>query len=197
MAKAEALAIAEAQDEDQEEIYVKHDEDEWEHARRYSLGLGFGIVELGGDPFENTEPYYSAAFRIRVGRAQLSSGPENNRMQGHVEPEIGYWEADSERGSASDMMLGVNWVGVLPLGAVDFFVGSGVGVHFVDQDIRSGDTDISDSEEKLGFNLHFGFEREISRSLGLFGVGRVDSIEDRDALEIKLYGGVRIYFKDR
>ncbi len=27
----------------------------------------------------------------------------------------------------------------------------------------------------LGFNLHFGFGGEISRSLGLFGVGRVDS----------------------
>jgi hypothetical protein len=82
---------------------------------------------------------------------------------------------------------------------VDFFVGAGAGVHFIDQDIRvfvdGGSIDRSESDEALGVNAHFGVDVGISSKVSFFGVGRFDIVDDSsNSLDAKAYLGVRFRF---
>ncbi len=185
------------------DTYVRHDQRDWEDDSRYSLGLGLGLISLD-DPgqADDVELYGTINFRIAV-------GPGHNRpgsWRGYLEPELGYWESGTgTRGQTSqslgrsDLLLGVNLVGVMPLNAVDFFLGAGAGIHFIDEDVRvfanNGSIDRSNSDEALGVNAHFGLDVGITRNMSLFGVGRFDIVDDNsNSLDAKAYLGLRFRF---
>lgn len=197
-AAPEPVAVATSHEDDGG--YVKHDHDDWDDDGRYALGIGFGLVNLDEEGLsDDVEPYFNASFRIRVGTRRPARGYSNeaNRrfgMQGYLEPEIGYWESSSRGIQASDLLIGLNIVGVSPIGAADFFVGAGLGLHFVDQDINVRNLRSSRSEESLGANAQFGVDVWVARNVSIFGVGRFDIIEDRDDLEAKAYVGARFHF---
>lgn len=183
--------------------YVRHDGRDWEDEGRYSLGLALGLISLD-DPgqADDVEFYGTINFRIAVGPGHSSPGG----WRGYIEPELGYWEAGTDLSGLSaqslgrtDLLLGLNIVGVMPLNAVDFFVGAGAGIHFIDQDVRTvtsaGSIDRSESDEALGVNAHFGVDVGISRNVSLFGVGRFDIVDDNsNSLDAKAYLGLRFRF---
>jgi hypothetical protein len=181
-----------AQDDD-EEAAVSHSEDDWDDGLnpRYALGFGYGLVNLDEEAFEDdVEPYLMASFRIRMGK----NSAKQKGMRGYLEPEIGYWNRDSNGNSSSDLLIGLNVVGVQPLGAVDFFVGGGLGVHFLDQDLVIDDDSISESATSIGANANFGVDVHLSQKISLFAAGRFDIVEERNDLEAKAYMGLRIFF---
>ncbi len=186
-----------------ESTYVRHDTRDWEDEGKYSLGLALGLISLD-DPgqADDVEFYGTVNFRIAV-------GPGNNRpgsWRGYLEPELGYWESgagpagqSSQQLGRSDLLLGLNIVGVMPFNAIDFFIGAGAGIHFIDQDVRRftamGSIDSSDSDEALGVNAHFGVDVGISRNVSFFGVGRFDIVDDTaNSLDAKAYLGLRFRF---
>jgi hypothetical protein len=186
------------------------DEDEGGEPR-LALGVGLGLVE----PSDDVEPYLNASLRIRIGggggdrddrggresrdrrRSDDWRGRRNDDqgIRGYLEPEIGYWEANSDNDGdpeGSDLLVGLNLVGVVPLGSVDSFFGVGAGAHFIDAQLVDA-TDIDgDSQTKLGLNAQFGLDIYLTRSLSLFGVGRFDLVEDTDdSVQSKVYIGLR------
>ncbi len=185
------------------DTYVQHDKRDWEDEGKYSLGLALGLISLD-DPgqADDVEFYGTINFRIAVGPGHDRPGG----WRGYIEPELGYWESgtgtagqSSQSLGRSDMLLGLNIVGVMPFNAVDFFVGAGAGIHFIDQDIRrftsTGSIDSSDSDEALGVNAHFGVDVGLSRKASLFGVGRFDIVDDTsNSLDAKAYLGLRLRF---
>src|SRR5262245_8120987 len=90
---------------------------------RFALGVGIGLVE----PLDEVEPYFMASLRIRAGGRGDDSGRGHDEegVTGWIEPEIGYWEASDSDGHAggSDLLAGINLIGVVPLGNVDSFFG--------------------------------------------------------------------------
>ncbi len=191
---------AEARDPDQDDgTYVSHGEDDWdsgeEQGTRYSVGLGFGLVNLNEEALEDdVEKYFMASFRFPVGSKKGQYRNKNAGMRGFIEPEIGYWASDSENLDTSDLLLGANIIGVQSFNAVDFFVGGGIGLHFVDADVEIDGVRASDSNESLGVNAQFGADIFVAEKVSLFAVGRFDLVEDRDNLEAKAYVGVRFHF---
>ena len=171
---------------------------------RFGLGLGFGVVE----PDDAGELYYMGSFRIRLwGDDDDEDRDEDDwryasrgDIEAYIEPEIGYWEADGGRSSESDLLLGVNGIGVVPGRTVDYFFGVGLGYHFLDRDIRSpGDVRraVDDSDEVFGGNFQVGLDIHLSDAVSLFGAGRFDILEDiDDTLQGKVYMGLRFTFGD-
>lgn len=168
-------------------------EDESSESNRFALGLGVGLVE----PANEVETYLMAAFRIRVAGREGSSDPRGHDprgdgMTGYLEPEIGYWEASGDRVEGSDLLAGVNLIGVVPLGSVDSFFGVGAGVHFIDASLLEGDPRATDSETKFGANAQFGIDLYITRNLSAFGAGRFDLVQGSDdSIQSKVYLGLR------
>ncbi len=151
------------------------------------LGLGIGLVNLDEEELaDDVELYYMVSYRFPVG-----GDDTRGAWRGHLEPEVGYYDADF----ASDLLAGLNFVGVMPYGGADFFVGAGLGVHFLDADVlvAGSDSDIrvSESDEAFGVNAQFGVDVHLSDSVALFGAGRFDLVEDADALQAKAYVGLR------
>jgi opacity protein-like surface antigen len=168
-----------------------------------SLGVGVGIASVNNVG----ETYFTAALRLRVGGRRgdgdRRSGdrddnpdwrgrqPDGGGMRGYFEPEVGYWKASDKNGGGSDLLLGVNLVGVVPLSSVDTFIGIGVGAHRIDATLlRNADT--SGTQTKAGVNAQFGLDVYLTRSLSLFGTGRFDLVQDaRNNLQTKVYLGLR------
>jgi len=172
--------------------YDDEDEGGAKKQNRYALGVGIGLVE----PNSKVETYYTAALRIRTngreGDKRAAGGDEG--VTGYVEPEIGYWSASGDRNNAkgSDTLLGVNLIGVVPLGAVDSFFGVGAGAHFIDNSVLLNDRTLSGSATKFGANAQFGLDLYINRKLSVFGVGRFDLVQDADnRIQSKVYLGLR------
>ena len=173
----------------------RDDDNSDRHRDRFALGVGVGLVE----PLNKTENYYMASLRIRF------SGRENEEQRratgdegiiGYLEPEIGYWKPSSgHRGKGDDLLVGVNLVGVIPLGPVDTFLGVGAGAHFIDSTLLTNDAGVSGSETKLGANAQFGLDLFITRKLSAFGVGRFDLVQGSDdRVQSKVYLGLRARF---
>jgi hypothetical protein len=166
------------------------------HRDRFALGVGVGLVE----PLNKTENYYIASLRIRFsGRGddddtRRATGEEG--IIGYLEPEIGYWSPSGNNpGSGEDLLLGVNLVGVIPLGPVDTFLGVGAGAHFIDATLLTNRGGVSGSETKLGANAQFGLDLFITRKLSAFGVGRFDLVQGSDdRVQSKVYLGLRARF---
>lgn len=201
-------------DHHERKYYVdEHYDDDYDEGR-WALGIGFGFVELGDNVVDATgqvrliaddvvEQYFTANLRFGFGdqyahhrkRGCVNCG----RFNGYLEPELGYWDSNVRGLDKSDLLLGVNIVGGMPLNAVEFFVGAGLGVHFIDQDIiveQNGvATTSSESDTAIGANAHFGVDVSVSRKVSLFGVGRFDIVDDdRDEIEGKAYVGLRFRF---
>jgi len=164
------------------------EEEEADREGRFALAVGAGLVE----PTNQTETYLMAALRIRVGGGRNEARSQDEGIRGYIEPEVGYWETSEEGLSGSDLLAGINLVGVVPFNAVDTFYGVGAGVHFLDAQLLDNDPTAEGSETKLGLNAHFGIDIRMTRSLSAFGVGRFDLIQgSRDTIQSKVYLGLR------
>jgi len=143
------------------------------------------------------ETYYTAALRIRVsGRdGEDSQRRDDAGISGYLEPEVGYWQATADNAEGSDLLLGVNLIGVVPFGAVDSFFGVGAGVHSIDKSLLEANNDLTGSETKFGANAQFGIDIYISRKLSAFGTGRFDLVQgSQDQVQTKVYLGLRARF---
>jgi hypothetical protein len=159
----------------------------------YALGVGVGLVEAG-----QTENYFTAALRLRVGRDgdDDQGGSRRDRgIEGYIEPEIGYWESSDDRIEGSDLLLGVNLIGAMPFSRAESFIGVGVGAHFIDAQVLEADPTLDDSETKVGVNAQFGIDLRLSRSLSAFGTGRFDLVQgSAENVQTKVYLGLRARF---
>lgn len=155
----------------------------------YALSLGVGLV----DPEGPTEPYYSAALRIRLGdRGRTREDLRNEGIHGFIEPEIGYWSRDAGN---TDLLVGANLIGVVPFRRVDYTFGVGAGLHFLDFTRQQGAAIIEESDSAIGVNAQFGIDLHLTDSTALFGTGRIDLVEgDVHELQNKIYLGVRFFF---
>jgi hypothetical protein len=182
---ARAQSSDDRQDRDDEEGH-RGDRD------RFALGVGLGLVE----PLNKTETYYMASLRIRTsGRG--SDRDEGRRgdegITGYIEPEVGYWTStDRNLPKGSDLLLGVNLIGVVPLGSVDSFFGVGAGAHFIDAALAADDATLSGRDTKFGANAQFGIDLYINRKLSAFGTGRFDLVQGAsNRIQSKVYLGLR------
>ena len=185
--------------DDESDYYL--DEEVRQEAHRYALGIGFGLVELGDNVIQgeriitddDVEQYFNLNLRIRFGDTYANQGPGSGGFRGYLEPELGYYDGEV----ISDLLLGVNIIGAMPVNAVEFFLGAGVGIHFIDRDVArfALPAGIEDSEEALGFNAQFGLDVSLNKKTSIYGVGRFDLVDDdRDELEGKVYLGLRFRF---
>lgn len=175
--------------------YDRDDDEGGRNRDRFALGVGIGLVE----PLDKVENYYMASLRIRVsGREsetdRRATGEEG--ITGYIEPEVGYWSPSSgHRGKGDDLLLGINLVGVIPLGPVDSFLGVGAGAHIIDATLLTSDTSVTGNQTKLGANAQFGLDIYITRKLSAFGVGRFDLVQGADdRVQSKVYLGLRARF---
>lgn len=190
--------VAVAQTGGEEGYYL--DEETDDAPGRFSLGIGFGLVELGDNVIQgqtlliddDVEPYYVVNLRIAFGDRHAYGHAVRGGFRGYLEPELGYWSSSSPGASQSDTLVGLNIVGGVPMSAVEFFVGAGVAIHFLDS-TAVNIAGIADTEdETIGVNAHFGLDIAVSRRVSVFGVGRFDLVDDdRDELEGKAYLGLR------
>ncbi|MEM7048977.1 MAG: hypothetical protein AAF604_04925 [Acidobacteriota bacterium] len=168
--------------------------------RDLQLGLGLGLADP--DDIDSAEIYYSAALRFRIGRqydepvwdgdSYRGRPPADTGIRGYLEPEISYWSSSDDGVDESDLLVGVNLIGVVPTRSADYFLGVGFGVHFLDAEVDDGTVDIDDSDEAIGGNLQVGVDVNISENAALFGTGRIDLLEgDRNERQTKIYVGVR------
>ncbi|HEX2254543.1 MAG TPA: hypothetical protein VHQ65_14840 [Thermoanaerobaculia bacterium] len=159
-----------------------------EEVPRFGLGVAGGLVDPGG----STEPYYTANLRIRLG--SRGEGYTDRREQGIyavLEPEVGYWERNGD----SDLLAGVNLLGVVPFRRVNYFFGVGAGVHFLDTEVVRGAELVDESDQRLGLNAQFGIDVLLGDNVALFGAGRFDLVEGAtDDLQDKIYVGLRFLF---
>jgi hypothetical protein len=170
------------------------DQDDRGHRDRFALGVGIGLVK----PANQTETYYMASLRIRTSGRGNDEGEQrgDQGITGYLEPEVGYWtSSDSGRGKGRDLLLGVNLIGVVPLGSVDSFFGVGAGVHSVDATLLDNSAGKTGSETKFGANAQFGIDLYINRKLSAFGTGRFDLVQGAaDQVQSKVYLGLRARF---
>jgi len=189
--------IAFADQHEQEEAQRVYLDEEYDEERDWSIGLGLGLVELGDNFVEggfvvsddDVEQYLMLNLRIPFGDRHAHRGASSTGFRGYLEPELGYWDGDT----GSDLLLGINIVGGMPFNAVEFYVGGGIGIHFLDSDlvVPGGD----DADEALGVNAHFGVDVSVSEGVSLFAMGRFDLVDDdRDELEGKAAVGLRFHF---
>ncbi len=171
------------------------DQDDRGHRDRFALGVGIGLVK----PAHQTETYYMASLRIRTSGRGNDEGEQrgDQGITGYLEPEIGYWTSSDNggRGKGRDLLLGVNLIGVVPLGSVDSFFGVGAGVHSVDATLLDNSAGKTGSETKFGANAQFGIDLYINRKLSAFGTGRFDLVQGAaDQVQSKVYLGLRARF---
>jgi hypothetical protein len=180
---------------------MAQDDDDVSEDGRFAFGIGAGMVEAG----DGTEPYFTANLRIRAGY-RPSEDEQQGGVTGFIEPEIGYWTSDFAVPSSltstdiTDMHLGVNLGGAVRLRMIEYFLGAGIGWHFIDQSIsRANASDLETDDGALGVNAQFGFDVRMAEHVSLFGVGRFDLIDVDEELAIegeqaKAYVGARFRF---
>jgi hypothetical protein len=159
-----------------------------------ALAVGVGLADVDS----TAETYLSAALRIRIGGGRQENESTDwrgkqpdNGMRGYFEPEVGYWKASGTNGNGSDLLLGINIIGVVPVGAVDTYIGAGIGAHRLDADLLDNPTS-SSKQTKLGVNAQFGLDVYLARALSLFGTGRFDIVQDaRKSVQAKAFLGLR------
>ncbi|MEM7483035.1 MAG: hypothetical protein AAF481_17815 [Acidobacteriota bacterium] len=170
------------------------------------LQLGFGLGLVDPEDTESAEIYYSAALRFRIGKSYdepvwdgdsyRGRPPADTGIRGYLEPEVSYWKGESTGIEDSDLLVGLNLIGVVPTRSADYFLGVGFGVHFldatVDPSITGPGADLDGSEEALGGNLQVGVDVNIGENIALFGTGRIDLLEgERNEHQTKVYVGIR------
>jgi len=162
---------------------------------RLALGIGIGLVETGEAVADDVENYLTANLRIRIGQDRRHGTSRDGGFRGYLEPEIAYWEASGAGLDVTDLLLGVNLIGVIPFNAVDFFSGVGIGVHMNDSDLTIDGVSTGDDETALGLNAQFGLDVHLSDNVSLFGTGRFDVVDDVGGdFQGKVYVGLRFGF---
>ncbi len=171
---------------------------------RFAFGIGIGLVDLSDSlDDDGTETYMHASFRILLG--DKSAGRDDKTVVAYVEPEIGYWNASYRvpiddnandpliDGDQTDLMIGVNIVGVVPFERVDYFLGAGLAIHTFDS---SGDFAAVrvDDDEVFGVNIQTGIDVHLTDNIGVFGLLRIDLVEDVVEEQVKIALGLRIFF---
>lgn len=207
-----------------EDLYDEEDVEYEGDNMAFGFGAGIVLPEdrSGG---EDGEIYYSANFRWRLqgpdsndrrrrsndgdynarhnerhDRGRYPGGASSGGIRGYLEPEIGYWSRSETDLDIDDTYLGLNIVGVVPTRYADFFLGVGFGFHSIDGKITNRDNvgnviDEVSLDDTLGGNFHVGVELYITDSLGVFGTGRLDILEDRPFdRQTKVWGGLRFHF---
>jgi len=186
-------SMARAQGADDRNGY-DDDQDDRGHRDRFALGVGIGLVK----PTNQTETYYMASLRIRTsGRGNGEAERGDQGITGYIEPEVGYWTSSDNDGlgKGSDLLLGLNLIGVVPLGAVDSFFGVGAGVHSIDATLLANSSGKTGNQTKFGANAQFGIDLYINRKLSAFGTGRFDLVQGAaDQVQSKVYLGLRARF---
>src|SRR5581483_5677062 len=107
-----------------------------DEAGRVSVALGGGIVQTD----IGNQPYWTASVRFRAG--YRNAGEERRgSVTGFIEPEVGYWSADGKVSGTTthekDTLVGINVGGAVRLRSVEYFLGGGVGEHFLNTDIAN------------------------------------------------------------
>lgn len=187
-----ALAQQTSGQNDQQERY------EQRHDRDLRLGLGIGLVK----PDSDAEAYLSAALRFRIGHnaeepvwdgdSYRGRPPADTGIRGYLEPEISYWKRSQRNNDLTDLLVGVNLIGVVPTRGADFSLGVGFGYHFFDSEFIQNAVLVKDDDDRLGGNLQVGVDVNLSKRLALFGTGRLDILEGtRDNRQTKVYVGLR------
>ena len=185
-------------------------DDDWDEVDRFAFGIGLGLVDLSDSIAEDsTETYLAANFRILLGEKDKHEKKDDKTVVAYLEPEIGYWERDvriplntvgggTVNSSSSDFMVGLNIVGVVPFRKVDYFFGAGLAIHFFDVGLNADNVDLG-SDETFGVNVQVGIDVHITDSFGVFGLLRLDLIEEVEGAQIgeeqaKIVLGGRFFF---
>ena len=179
---------------------------DWAEVDRFAFGIGLGLVDLSDSlTDDSTETYLAANLRILLGDKDAEK--DDKTVVAYLEPEIGYWERDvrvplnvggTANSSSSDFMVGVNILGVVPFRRVDYFFGAGLGVHFFDVGLDADNVDLG-SDETFGVNVQVGIDVRLGEKAGLFGLLRLDLIEEVEGAQIgeeqaKIVLGARFFF---
>ncbi|MEM7583259.1 MAG: outer membrane beta-barrel protein [Acidobacteriota bacterium] len=168
---------------------------------RFAFGIGIGLVDLSDSVLDDsTETYVAASFRILLG--DKDKNRDYQSVVAYLEPEISYWESDNRipllnggtaDASQSDLMIGLNIIGVVPFNRVDYFLGAGLSIHSFDVG-----TDINgvmlDDDETFGVNIQTGLDVHITDNFDVFGLLRLDLVEDIQEEQAKIVLGVRFNF---
>lgn len=172
----------------------------------YALNFRWRIFDRNDDAKNDRDDTSAAGYNDRHNRRHYRGRYPGDQgsdagIRGFIEPEISYWERNEDDRKAEDLLLGLNLVGVVPTRSADFFLGIGFGYHLLDGEtiLRDGSgreiarQDLKD--ERLGGNVQVGVELHISESVGLFGSGRLDILEDKPFdRQTKIWGGIRLHF---
>lgn len=173
-----------------------------------SLGLGGGVARSKIDRFVDFTvdfPYWTAGFRVRQASAPPVSAlleVEIGRLSKSQESTTNSQEVLSYKRSARrDLHLGVNLLVETPGDRVRFFIGPGLGAHFLEDEFTQTATyplwpyanwsyASNTSETKLGFHALAGLEARVSHRFGLCATARYDYLKADAPSMIKLYGGL-------
>ncbi len=217
---APQAVFAQANDDDlyEEDQYEVENTDD-----NLSLGIGIGLVKPDGDgeiyysaalrfrigrrdhryddedgDHRKAEPG-DAYNRRHNRRHRRGHGGSNDGIRGYLEPEIGYWSRNANNPGEvdeDDLYFGLNLIGVVPTHNADFFFGAGFGVHSTDTQVFN-DVGIlkNQSDSRLGGNVQFGVDINMGDNWALFGLGRLDLLEDRpNDRQSKVQVGIRFKF---
>ncbi len=167
---------------------------------RFAFGIGIGLVDLSDSVLDNsTETYVAASFRIMLGDKDKKR--DHQSVVAYVEPEISYWEADNRIPvgtstvgvSQSDLMVGLNIIGVVPFNKVDYFLGAGLSIHSFDSGTDLSGVDLGE-DETFGVNIQTGLDVHITDNFDVFGLLRLDLVEDVQEEQAKIVLGLRFNF---
>jgi hypothetical protein len=170
-----------------------------EDHRRFNraLGIGAGLARVEEQGLAD----FTGNFRFnwwdddqdedKVGRVLNS----RNRMKGFLEAEVGYWKDSELTPVESDLLVGINAIGVLPTRSVDFFFGGGVGAHFLRASAVQDDDEPFEDATKFGANVQFGVDLNFTEPVSVFVLGRYDLlIGDVVDYQSKILFGMRFRF---
>ncbi len=186
-------------------IVLPNDEGNEDGEIYYSANFRWRVFDKnargGRDDRDKSGAGYNDRHNSRHNRGHYPGSQGDAGIRGFIEPEIGYWKRNTDDSEAEDLHIGLNLVGVVPTRSADFFVGVGFGFHQIDGErIRrnSGGVIIARDDigdDRLGANVHVGVELHVSESIGLFGTGRLDVLEDEPYdRQTKIWGGIRFHF---
>ncbi len=169
-----------------------------EDINRFAFGIGIGLVDLSDSlDDDGTETYLQANFRILLG--DRNAQRDDQTVVAYLEPEIGYWNASYRipvtqtgfiDGDQTDLMLGLNIIAVVPFHRVDYFIGAGMSIHSFD----SNDSIQVDDDEVFGVNIQTGIDVRLSENIGVYGLLRIDLVEDVVEEQAKIVLGLRFFF---
>jgi hypothetical protein len=167
--------------------------------RNLNRAIGFGV---GLDRVEDQGTMYvSGSFRFNwwddedEDLQRTLASRSRSRMKGFLEAEVGYWKESELTPFESDLLIGINVIGVLPTRAVDLFFGGGVGMHFLRESASLEGEESVGNDQRFGANIQFGVDLNFSDPVGIFALGRYDILQgDTLDFQSKIQTGIRFRF---